>query len=182
MHTARILLAAALSLAMAAPAEAKGEMKRAEALFERYVALWGAFDPAVADLYADGALIRNTRWDPDGGSFQMDTPADEHRRIVRGNMDYVRSRNDRHVFSNVTYTAEGARVRIRATRTAQLSGFSFPHELLVGPGPDGRWLIYEEITESKRRPKKADASCKSCDLTQSDAPPAAPAAPEPASP
>jgi hypothetical protein len=51
------LLAAAIPDGAAADAS----IDQAKQLFDRYVALEHAFDPAVADLYADDARIRNKR-------------------------------------------------------------------------------------------------------------------------
>ena len=40
-------------------------------------------------------------------------------------------------------------MRISATRYSELKKYASPFSLLVGPGLDGNWLIFEEISESR---------------------------------
>jgi hypothetical protein len=121
----------------------------AEQLFERYVALGRAFDPAVADLYADNAVITNKRTYPTGQVREMTIPAVKYKELIRRAMPLARQRGDRNVYSDCQYTPEGTRVRIACTRYSQLKKYSSPISLLVGPGQAGDWLIFEERSESR---------------------------------
>jgi len=40
-------------------------------------------------------------------------------------------------------------VRIACARFSTLKNYTSPITLLVGPGPDGGWLIFEESSESR---------------------------------
>jgi len=71
-----ILGSTALVAAQGAPtADARA---KAERLLERYIALEAAFDPAVADLYADDAVIRNRRTYPTGEVHEVTAPAAQY--------------------------------------------------------------------------------------------------------
>jgi hypothetical protein len=64
-------------------------------------------------------------------------------------MPIAKQRGDRSSYSDVTYALEGPNVRITATRFSELKRYSSPLSLLVGRRPDGRWMIYEELSESQ---------------------------------
>jgi hypothetical protein len=122
---------------------------KAEQLWARYVALEAAFDPAIADLYADDAVIRNRRTYPSGQVREMTVPAAEYKALVRQAMPLARARNDLNRYSGCTYTAEGPRVRIACARFSVLKNDTSPMSLVVGPGPGGSWLVFEESGESR---------------------------------
>ena len=129
------------------PASASNEAARQ--LFEQYVTLGHAYDSSVADLYADDAVIRNKRTYPTGQVRELTMPAESYKALIRQAMPLAKTRGDRSTFSNVKYAAEGSRVRITASRFSELKQYTSPLSLLVGPAANGKWLIYEEISESR---------------------------------
>ena len=133
----------------AKPAAATPAIIEARRLFERYVALEKAFDPAAADLYADEAVIQNKRKYPDGQVKTMSMPAAKYKALVRSAMPVAKARNDRSTYSEVRYSAEGAGVRITAQRFSELKKYTSPLSMLVKPDARGAWLIYEELSESQ---------------------------------
>ena len=134
------------SAAKSASGPAVTEAKR---LFERYVSLEQAFDPAAADLYADEAVIQNRRKYPDGQVRAMSMPAPKYKAMIRAMMPTAKSRNDRNKYTDVRYTPEGDGVRITATRFSELKKYSSPVSILAKADGQGRWLIYEELSESQ---------------------------------
>jgi hypothetical protein len=121
----------------------------AKALFDRYVKLEAAFDPGAADLYADDAVIKNKRTYPDGQVREMALPAAQYKSLIRQAMPLAKARGDTNSYSEITFANEGSGVRIRATRYSHLKKYSSPISLLVAPGAGGRWLIREELSESR---------------------------------
>ena len=121
----------------------------AKALFGRYVQLERAFDPAAADLFADDAVIKNKRIYPTGQIRELTLAGAQYKALIRQAMPLAKARGDTNSYSNVTFTNEGSGVRIRATRFSDLKKYSSPLSLLVGAGVDGRWLIREELSESR---------------------------------
>jgi hypothetical protein len=143
-------LVAAMSLAaLAIGAVPEESQTRAAKLFESYVALEAAFDPSVADLYSDAAKIQNTRHYPNGRSRTNIFPTLAYKELIRKGMPLAKAVGDSNVYSDVSYTPEGEMFRIRATRYSNRKKYSSPISLLVGPVADGRWLIHEEISESR---------------------------------
>jgi hypothetical protein len=144
-----VFLALGFTALVQAQALSTDARAKAEQMWNRYVALEAAFDPAVADLYADDAVIRNRRTYPTGEVREATVPAAQYRLLVKQAIPIARARNDISRYSNCTYTPAGARVRIACARFSVLKNYTSPISLTVGPGPSGGWLIFEELSESR---------------------------------
>jgi hypothetical protein len=149
MRIAAFVIVASTALIAAQGAPSADARAKAEQLWNRYVALEAAFDPAVADLYADDAVIRNRRTYPTGEVREATVPAPQYKQLVRQATPLAKEKNDISRYSNCTYAAEAARVRIVCARFSALKDYTAPISLLVGPGPGGGWLIFEELSESR---------------------------------
>jgi hypothetical protein len=132
-------------------AEAKDELliTKAKALFERYISLEHTFDPAVAELYSDEAVIRNKRTYPNGQVRELTMPASKYKELLRKAMPISKLRGDTSNYSDVSYALEGNGVRIKADRFSNLKKYHSPISILVKPSKTGEWLIYEELSESQ---------------------------------
>jgi ketosteroid isomerase-like protein len=124
-------------------------IKKAEQLFNSWVALEWNFDQAVFDLYAEDALIQNTRQYPDGKTRVLRFSSQEWKTLGLKAMPLARSVGDRNKYSQVTYTVEGDRVRISTQRYSLRKQYSSPRSLLVGPTQTGEWRIFEDISFSQ---------------------------------
>ncbi len=161
IHPTRLLLALLIALFAStvpalhahagepAKAQVSPQEANARALFEQFVRLTEAFDPAVIDLYAETAKISNRRIFPDGTSREMSMPAPSYKTLLRQVLPVAKEQNDLDRYSEVRYTVEGDKVRITAKRYSVMKDYSAPHTLLVGPDTDGTWRILEESGESR---------------------------------
>ena len=149
MRIAALFVIGYTALASAQGAPSADARTKAEQVWNRYVTLEAAFDPAVADLYADSALIRNRRTYPTGEVREATVPAPQYRALVRQAIPLAKAKNDTNRYSDCVYTAEGARVRIVCARFSALRNYTSPISVLLGPGPAGDWLIFEELSESR---------------------------------
>lgn len=139
----------AWTLTSACETSASRARASAKTLFASYDSLAAAFDPAVADLYCDNALIQNTRRFPNGETRVMEFPAADYKRLIRVAMPVAQARADYNTYSEVEYAQEGGNVRITATRFSLLKGYASPLSILVGPCAGDSWAILEEISESR---------------------------------
>lgn len=137
-----------LLIALCPVAAAQDARAAAQALFAEYQKRGNAFDPGLADLYCDSAVVRSTRIYPDGNRRLLEIPAARYEELVRTAMPLARARNDHSTYSRITYAREGANVRISATRYSELKRYSSPFSLLVGQC-GGRWGVLEEVTETR---------------------------------
>ena len=124
--------------------ESNSPEDRARTFFARFVEISHAFDPAVADLYADEARIVSVRKYPNGAERKFEIKGAEYKSLIREVMPIAKARGDTDSYADVSYQRQGARVWIRTTRYSALKQYSSPYSLLVGPDALGTWLIYEE--------------------------------------
>jgi hypothetical protein len=148
------VVALMIALAAVSPRAAQGGLSgearaKAEQALERYIALERAFDPAIADLYADDAVIRTRRTYPTGEVRDLTISAADYKALIRRTVPLAKAAGDISRYSGCTYAPEGGRVRIACARYSQLKDYTSPISLLVGPGPDGAWLVFEELSESR---------------------------------
>ena len=143
-------LAGMLALAVAAtPVRASEDpgLAAAKALFLRYQSLERSFDPALADLYADDAVIRVRRVYVNGVVRYLKVPAELYKPALRQSAATAREQGDFNEYSGVSYRREGERVRIDAQRYSVWQHYRSPWSLWVAPDAGGRWLIREEHLE-----------------------------------
>ena len=143
-----ILLASAAASSVLAQQEG-GSVDRAKALFARYVQLEQAYDPALADLYADNAVISSKRVYPNGEVRQQTFPPQQYKQLIRQAIPLAKARGDRSTYSRCVYEPQGARVRITCYRYSELKNYTSPYTLVVGAGRAGEWQILEERSESR---------------------------------
>jgi hypothetical protein len=125
-----------------------GDANEAEDLFQRYVALERSFDAEIGNLYADAAIVRNTRRYPNGRNRTIEIPVSQLRKMLVAAMPLAKARGDMNQYSNVTYTREGNGFRIRASRFSELKRYSSRMSMLVAPDSSGEWKIFQEVNES----------------------------------
>ena len=117
---------------------------RARTFFARFVQISHAFDPAVADLYADEGRIVSVRRYSDGMERKFEMNGAEYKSLIREAMPIAKARGDISTYTDVSYQRDGTRVGIRAIRYSVHKQYSSPYFLLVEPDASGQWLIYEE--------------------------------------
>jgi hypothetical protein len=145
------LVAVFVGLAVCALAWAQdSSIDSAKQLFAQYLALEQAYDPAIADLYADEASIKSRRAYPMGEPKDTIIPGPSYKAQLRQFMPVAKARGDRNTYSKVDYTPEGGSVRISASRFSGLQQRTSPVSFLVARSPRGKWLIYEELSETQQ--------------------------------
>lgn len=142
-------LTPALCLAMLfGGASHAAEPTQAEALFSQYQSLARAYDPAVADLYCDTALIRNVRTFPSGEKKTLELPAPKYKELIRSVMPIAKARNDYSTYSQVRFIPEGSNMRIMAARHSALKDHTSPVSILIGQCGGTEVRVLEELSES----------------------------------
>ena len=138
------------SLAITAPAWAQDSgIDVAKLFLAQYAALENAYDPALADLYADDAFIKKSRSMPTGEPRAITITGREYKTLLQQYFAIAEARGDRSIYSYATFAREGNFIRVDASRYSEMTMRSAPFSIVVGPSPEGNWLIYEESSESR---------------------------------
>lgn len=121
----------------------------ARALFERYQALERNFDPELASLYHDDAVVWVTRIYSNGVVRQLKIPGDIYQMAIRESMDEAAEQGDFNQYSEVDFTPVDQGVRIEAQRFNLWRNYRSPYRALVRPDDQGNWRIVEEHFETQ---------------------------------
>jgi hypothetical protein len=123
--------------------------EQAKGFFKQYTKLADNFDPAVADLYADTAVIRNTRIYPNGQARTLTLTGKQLKALVRQIMPMAKARNDRDTYSQLKYQRIGNKVRISGLRYSLMKKYTSPFTTTIAADAKKKWLIVEEISQSR---------------------------------
>ncbi|MCP5371905.1 MAG: hypothetical protein H6907_09255 [Hyphomicrobiales bacterium] len=141
------LLALAL---LPAGARAGTPIQEAVALFETMVRLEKAYDPALADLYADDARIEYVSVYPDGTRREIKMTGAELKAILRKMGPMAKALKSTARYADVRYGIEGRNLMgIRGLRVSPAKGTSDPFRMTVGLTGDGTWKILSEYGEAR---------------------------------
>lgn len=124
------------------------DVEMAKTLFERYLQLEREFSPETANLFADDAMIQNTRIYSDGSSNIIRVSSKDYKRLIRSELPRLKKSGHTNDYSAITFVLEDDGVRINATRFDWLGNYSSPFSLKTALR-EGKWLIVEEISETR---------------------------------
>ncbi len=137
-----ILLLATLPLSANEPLPADADSARA--FFDRHNALGDAFDVALADDYADTAVIKSERVYQHGLKRDIEVSAAQWKMLINTGMELSRARGDRSEYSQVRVETDGQRATVRATRYSVLRCYEDPdYYQVLERQVDGSYLIVE---------------------------------------
>lgn len=116
---------------------------------EYHFSLADNFDPNMAKLYSDDALIQNTVLNADGSQQTRVIPAGLYKSIIGVAMGKARDLDDRYTYSDVKYKLEGRRVRVTYQRYSHARNYQSPVSMLMGIEPDEAGIVFEELSIMK---------------------------------
>jgi len=146
------MMACACLLLTVTPVFAEDAMVEAQKVFKQFSEMERAFDPAVAELFAPNAVVKDVRVYQDGQTKTITWSGTDYKQVLRAGLPVAKIRNDLNTYSAIAYSREGANVRIKGSRHNTLKKYSGPFELVVAPvTANGRtsWKIIEEFTQSE---------------------------------
>lgn len=124
--------------------------REARDFLARYIALGEAFDPAVAELYADDALVKAYRRYPFGLERAMEMSGVAWKELIRTAMPWAKAQNDRSDFRVPEFQVDGGRVKIKANRYSFRKCYlDTGYYMILARQPDGSLRIVEEYTETQ---------------------------------
>jgi hypothetical protein len=136
-HPLRVLIF--VSVLWATSIVAADPTSHALALFREYESRAARFDPSLADLYSDDALIWTKRIGAGGGARELSFKGDKWKTMIRLGMPLAKIRGDTNRFDDLMARKVGDDVVISAYRS--------PFTLVVRKSADA-WRIVEERSET----------------------------------
>ena len=121
--------------------------------FSKYIHLGDTFDPAVADLYDDGAQVLAYRVYPHGLERSMELTGIQWKGLVKKVMPLAKSKNDKSRFSNIVITKTENGFKIKADRYSVSKCYTDSgYYMVIKPSEEGNLVIVKEYMETKPLP------------------------------
>jgi hypothetical protein len=140
-----LLLTLGLCAASQAQERPDASLERARQVIESYVSLERAYDPRLADLYADEAVIKANQAGPNGESQWVTAQGWQYKKMVRDAMPRFRAQGFKASYSGARYEMSGKNVRVSVMQYVDKSRSSYPIQWTIGPGRTSQWLILEQV-------------------------------------
>ena len=122
-------------------------------LFDSYIQLGESFDPDVANLYSDDALIHAYRVYPHGLERNMELTGAQWKELMSRVMPIAKAQNDKSTFSNIAVTEIEGGYKIKADRYSVRKCYTDTgYYMIVKPTENGSLKIFEEYMETKPLP------------------------------
>lgn len=150
MRIAFYTLAFVLCLTPASADTPLADIDSARAFFEKYITLGDAYDPGLAELYADSAIIRSSRRYPDGQQRVLELSGTKWKALLIASLPLAKARDDKSTYMNVQITTTAATARISATRYSELKCYTDTgYYMVIERRPDAEYRIVEEYSETQ---------------------------------
>jgi ketosteroid isomerase-like protein len=125
-------------------------LEEAKEFFNTYTNLYAKFDPAVTNLYANDAVLKNQRHMADGTKKPLSMTGALLKSMIRnGMMELAKERGDTSTYKEVKFVEEEGKVRITCSRYSEMKKYTSPLVLVIAKRGE-RWVIVEEHSESKQ--------------------------------
>lgn len=141
-----LLITVALAVAAQAQERPDASLERARQVIETYVSLERAYDPRLADLYADEAVIKANQVGPNGQSQWVTAQGWQYKKMIRDAMPGFRAQGYKASYSGARYEMAGKNVRVSVMQSVDKAHSPSPIQWTIGPGRTSQWLILEEVS------------------------------------
>jgi hypothetical protein len=147
----RVIVTILMACALAAGASAGPSLEQdAKDFLARFGELGDAYDPAIADLYTDDAVVKAFRRYPHGLERAVEMPGVAWKEMIQRFMPLAKAQNDRSEFREPEFEVDGDRVRIKADRYSFRKCYlDTGYYMIVQKQPDGSLRIVEEYSETQ---------------------------------
>lgn len=128
-----------------------GEPQDAMDFFNSFVSASNNYSPSLLNMYSNDAKIIRQIVKPDGTTANAYFTADQYRGQLRISEKIAKIRKYKNYYSNINMTKVSNGYKISAMRKPSLSDYKLKTYVIVQKQPDGKWLIVEEMMQTKEQ-------------------------------
>lgn len=128
-----------------------GEREEALKFFNSYVSASNNYSSDLLDMYSSDAKIIRQVVKPDGKLVNVSFPIDDYKRQLRLSAKLAKIRKYKNYYSGINVTKVSNGYKIDAMRKPSLSDYKLKTSMVVQKQPNGKWLIVEELTQTKEQ-------------------------------
>ncbi len=123
----------------------------ARAFFNSYVNAANSYSPTVAQMYSPSAKIIRQVVKPDGTLVNATTDTATYIKQMKLGQAGAKLRNYKNTYTNVTVAKQGNGYKISSLRQPSGESYKLKTYMIVTKQPNGKWLITEEMMQTKQQ-------------------------------
>lgn len=119
--------------------------------FNKYVNAANIYSSEVTTMYSPNAKIIRQVVKPDGSTVNVTTDTATYIRQMKIGQAGAKLRNYKNTYSNITVTPVANGYKVSSLRQPSGETYKLKTYMIVQKQPSGRWLIVEELMQTKEQ-------------------------------
>lgn len=119
--------------------------------FNNYINASNNYSPALLKMYSDDAKIIRQVIKPDGTTADAHFSAQDYKKQMKISAKLAKLKNYKNYYSNIKVIKVPDGYRIDSMRKPSASDYKLKSRMVVKKQPDGKWLIMEELMQTKEQ-------------------------------
>lgn len=128
-----------------------GDREEALKFFNSYVSASNNYSSNLLNMYSDNARIIRQVIKPNGKLVNVNFSIDDYKSQMRLSAKIAKIRNYKNYYSDIDVTKVANGYKIDAMRKPSLSDYKLKTSMVVQKQPNGKWLIIEEVMQTKEQ-------------------------------
>lgn len=125
------------------------ENQEALKFFHKYVSAANSYNPSVLQMYAPNAKIIRQVVKPDGELVDVETDIETYVKQLRIGQKTAKIRRYKNTYTNINSSPVENGYKITSLRQPSGEKYKLKSYMIVQKQPDGKWLIVEEMMQTK---------------------------------
>lgn len=123
----------------------------AKAFFESYVNAANNYSPTIEQMYSPNAKIIRQVIKPDGSLVDVTTNTATYIKQMKIGQAGAKMRKYKNNYSNITVAKAGDGYKVSSLRQPSGESYKLKTYMIVKKQPNGKWLITEEMMQTKQQ-------------------------------
>lgn len=123
----------------------------AKAFFESYVNAANNYSPTIEQMYSPNAKIIRQVIKPDGGLVDVKTDTATYIKQMKLGQAGAKLRKYKNNYTNITVAKSGDGYKVSSLRQPSGETYKLKTYMVVKKQPNGKWLITEEMMQTKQQ-------------------------------
>lgn len=128
-----------------------GEQDDALKFYNNFIQASNSYSTSVLNMYSDNAKIIRQVIKPDGKLVNIPFSIDDYRKQMKLSSKLAKLRNYKNEYSGISVTKVPNGYRIDSMRKPSMSDYKLKSSVVVQKQPNGKWLIVEELMQTKEQ-------------------------------
>lgn len=128
-----------------------GEQQDALKFFESFVNASNTYSPALLDMYSNNAKIIREVVKPNGKTVDVNFSAADYKMQMKMSSQLAKMRKYKNYYSDVKVTKVPNGYKIDSMRKPSASDYKLKSSMIVQKQSNGKWLIVEELMQTKEQ-------------------------------